>query len=40
MTKHAPILGNVSMFGSAPSLEILVMANQMTPSEKKKKKRN
>jgi hypothetical protein len=36
MRKHASFLGNASMFGSGPSLKILVMANQMTPSEKKK----
>ncbi len=39
MTKHASILGNASMFGSAPSLKILVMANQMTPSEKKEEEK-
>jgi hypothetical protein len=27
------------MFGSAPSLKILVMANQMTPSEKNKRRK-
>jgi hypothetical protein len=39
MTKDASILGNASMFGSVPSLKILVMANQMTPSVKKKTRR-
>jgi hypothetical protein len=37
MTKHASIWGNASMFGSAPSLKILVVANLMTPSEGKTK---
>jgi len=39
MTKHASILGNASMFGSAPSLKILVMAKQMTPSGQKRRRK-
>jgi hypothetical protein len=39
MTKHASSLGNASMFASATSLKILVMANQMTPSEKKQEEK-
>jgi hypothetical protein len=39
MTKDASILGNASMFGSVPALKILVVANQMTPSEEKRRRK-